>query len=203
MTILCISVCKWCCGHIHFPFFCLHASVFSCIWKKMPHYQFCIFFLYLCFPTCMLTMSPLFEAEQPPLSHSSLHREAHHATVWLVQPKPSHCGAMCVPWQQEQCVLVKVTCLDWEGGNQQNRCEGNQSRMLICFLSGYKPHSSISITYSHVTFSRSIFCQPAVKLHQSKNLTNLSPLKHKLRKKLSGEVWMSFFFCHISSTCAF
>lgn len=58
----------------------------------------------LCFPTCMLTMSPLFGVEQPlVLTQFTSQRLIMPRFDWS-NLNQSHCGA-CVPWQQGLCVL--------------------------------------------------------------------------------------------------
>lgn len=92
-TMFCISVCKWYSAPIHFPFFvgmpvllfgfdrrCLIVSLV--FWPQSCQCS-SVFLLHACWQWAHCV-----ELNSPSLSHSSLHREAHHATVWLVKPKP-------------------------------------------------------------------------------------------------------------------
>ena len=70
------------------------------------------------------------EPNSPSVSHSSLNREAHHATVWLVQPKPSHYGVS--HGNRVVCPsLIKETHGFRLRGRHKIKSKGYQSRMLI------------------------------------------------------------------------
>lgn len=113
------------CFIISTPFFCIPISYdsFSCFLSACQCFflslrvgvSLSVLFFYpqscqcsspLCFPTCMLTMSPLFGAEQRlTLTQFISQKGSSWPQFDWSNLSQSHCGVR-VPWQQELCVLL-------------------------------------------------------------------------------------------------